>query len=94
MHRIEPEFEFDPAKNAANLLKHGVGFPEAASSLRDQHALVVGDPAEGELRWIAFGYSERGRLLAVCFTMRGDRLRLISARKATASEKATYARRI
>ena len=94
MHTIDPRFEYDPAKNAANMLKHRVGFSEAATCFDDQHALILEDAVEGELRWLAFGYSDRGRILAVSFTVRGDVNRLISARKATAREKDTYARRI
>ena len=91
---MDPEYEFDRAKNAANLLKHGVAFVEAASCFRDQGGLILETHAEGEARWSMLAYSERGRLLVVIFTTRGDVPRLISARKATARERATYERRI
>jgi uncharacterized DUF497 family protein len=45
MHTIEPEYEFDPAKNAANMLKHGVAFAEAATCFHDQRALILDDAA-------------------------------------------------
>ena len=92
MHNIGPEFEFDPAKNAANRLKHGVAFAEVATCFQDSRALLIEDPAEGEARWLVIGLSERGRHLTVCFTLRGEVPRLISARKATARERASYAR--
>ena len=93
MHIIWPGVEFDPAKNAANLLKHRVGFSEAATCLLDPIALAMEDDADGEARWLLVGCSDRGRLLTVSYALRGDMPRLISARKATAREKASYARR-
>ena len=56
--------EFDAAKAAANLSKHGVAFEEAASALLDPSALVKEDTdAEAENRWILLGMSARARLL-------------------------------
>lgn len=83
--------EADPAKDAANLTKHGVSFAEAASCLLDPMALVLEDVvAVHEARWILVGRNERGRLLTVVYTMRDDVPRLISARKATARERKAY----
>jgi uncharacterized DUF497 family protein len=85
--------EFDPKKAASNLKKHGVSFEEAASCLLDPLALVKDDPdAKDELRLILLGMSQAGRLLTVCYTLRGDEaIRLISARKATRKEVTSYA---
>jgi uncharacterized DUF497 family protein len=85
--------EFDPKKAAGNLKKHGVSFEEAASCLLDPLALVKDDPdAKDELRLILLGMSQAGRLLTVCYTLRGDEaIRLISARKATRKEVTSYA---
>jgi hypothetical protein len=94
MHIIQWGVEYDPAKNAANRLKHGVGFDEAATCLADPLALSVEDDAEGEERWLLVGCSERGRVLAVSYALREHVPRLISARKATAREKTSYARRV
>ena len=94
MHNMRPEFEFDPAKNSANLLKHRVGFAEAATCFLDEQALVLEDAADGEARWILLGRSERGRLLVVAFAWRRDSPRLISARKATARENRAYEGRV
>jgi uncharacterized DUF497 family protein len=88
------EIEFDSAKAEKNLKKHGVSFEEAASVLLDPMALVgFEDPdAEGESRWILLGMSTQTRLLTVVYTLRdGERIRLISARKATRSEAKHYA---
>lgn len=84
-------FEFDPAKDASNLLKHGVSFSEAATCLLDDMALAREDGnAEGEQRWVLVGLSSHARLLTVVYTMRGDAPRLISARKATKKEVKSY----
>jgi uncharacterized DUF497 family protein len=85
--------EFDPKKATGNLEKHGVSFEEAASCLLDPLALVKHDPdAKDELRLILLGMSQSGRLLTVCYTLRGDEaIRLISARKATKKEVSSYA---
>lgn len=87
------DIEWDREKAAANLKKHGVSFEEAASALLDPMALAQEDgAASGELRWILLGMSDRLRLLTVVYTRRGeDRLRLISARKATRKEAEYYA---
>lgn len=85
-------FEWDPSKAAANERKHGVSFDEAARAFADPYGLVVDDPRHsvGEVRVALLGHSEPGRLLAVMFTERGDRMRLISARKATRREHRQY----
>lgn len=85
--------EFDPKKATGNLEKHGVSFEEAASCLLEPLALVNDDPdAKDELRLILLGMSQSGRLLTVCYTLRGDEaIRLISARKATRKEVKGYA---
>ncbi|MEO7149802.1 MAG: BrnT family toxin [Rhodanobacteraceae bacterium] len=76
----------------ANARKHGVSFDEAATALLDPHALAQEDgTAEGEARWVLLGLSTAGRLLAVVYTLRGDNVRLISARRATTKEERTYA---
>lgn len=87
--------EFDSAKAASNLKKHGVAFDAASAALLDPLALVIEDPdAIGEQRWLLVGISDFG-LLTVCYTLRGDEtIRLISARKATTKEKKYYAQGI
>lgn len=90
MYTRRVHYEADPAKAASNLVKHGVSFDEAVTCLLDPQALVMEDDAEDEERWVLVGRNERGRLLTVVYTMRGDVPRLISARKATAREKKDY----
>jgi uncharacterized DUF497 family protein len=87
------EIEWDPAKAEANLKKHGVSFEEAATSMLDPLALAQEDTgATEEARWILIGMSATTRLLTVVYTLRSEeRIRLISARKATRKEAAYYA---
>lgn len=85
-------FEWDPRKAAASLRKHGVSFDEAATAFADPFGIVIDDPRHStdEVRVALLGHSESNRLLAVMFTERGDRIRLISARKATRREHRHY----
>ena len=86
------EFEWDPAKAAANLAKHGVSFEEASTVFADPLAATIADPAHsrGEERHVIFGVSARGRALAVMHTERAPRIRIISARPATRRERDAY----
>jgi len=83
------QFEWDDAKAAANLKKHGVAFDEALSVFADPLARIFDDPdhSEGEPREIIIGHSAKPRLLLVGFTERSGRVRLIHARRATKSER-------
>lgn len=87
------EVEWDSKKASSNLRKHGIGFEEATSALLDPMALAQKDPSsELEPRWVLIGMSAEGRLLTVIYTLRNEeRIRLISARKATRKEAADYA---
>ena len=85
------KFEWDAPKAAANLGKHGVSFDEAATVFLDHLAVSGPDPdhSVGESRYISFGMSSLGRLLAVSHTHRPGAIRLISARRVTRAEKET-----
>jgi uncharacterized protein len=91
-------FEWDPAKSATNLRKHGVSFEEAQTAFVDDYALVVDDPEHSadEARFILLGLSASLRMLVVVHVLRTERgaIRLISARQATRSERATYFERL
>lgn len=85
------KIEYDDHKATSNLKKHGVSFEEASSCLLDSMALVrEDDHAENESRWVLLGMSEQARLLVVIYTLRGDSIRLISARKPTTKEVGYY----
>jgi uncharacterized protein len=98
MAEFEHYFEWDLAKAAANLRKHGVSFERAATVFQDQESLSLYDrthSSPGEDRWITLGMDAHGQLLVVCHTWRelaggAVRCRIISARKATRSEARQY----
>lgn len=75
-----------------NLFKHGIGFPEATTVFGDFYELVIPDPvhSESELRSVSIGRSERGLLLVVAYTERGQQIRIISARPAAPRERRQY----
>lgn len=82
------DFEWNRAKAATNVRKHGVTFEEAATAFDDPFAVTFADPdhSASEERWLTFGISNRQRLLVVSHTERHDCLRIISAREATRHE--------
>jgi uncharacterized DUF497 family protein len=88
MHnRAVDDFEFDPVKAKANLRKHGVDFSHAEQALRDPGGVTIEDPdAKGEQRFVTLGMDALGRILVVIHTPRGNRVRTISARKASRGE--------
>ena len=89
---MNAEFEWDPEKAEANLRKHGVSFAEAATAFFDPLSLTVPDPLHSahENRFVITGLSEKGQHLVVVHADRGDRIRIISARLATAGERKRY----
>jgi len=86
------EFEWDPPKAAGNVRKHGVTFDEAATVFLDELAVSGSDPdhSVSESRYITFGMSSLGRLLAVSHTYRPGGIRIISARRVTRAERKIY----
>jgi uncharacterized DUF497 family protein len=89
----ELSFEWDDQKDSANRRKHGVSFAEAHTVFFDERALLISDPdhAAGEDRFVLLGLSSALRTLVVCHCYRrGTVVRIISARKADAQERAQY----
>jgi uncharacterized protein len=86
---MDPVFEWDAQKAKRNLQKHGVTFDESITVFDDALASIFPDHdhSSDEEREILVGYSILNRLLLVCFTERAGRVRIISARKATALER-------
>jgi len=86
------EFEWDAAKAARNLTKHGVAFTEAVTVFADPLAITFFDPAhsDDEDRFLTFGYSGDSRLLVVSHTDWGKGIRIISARTLTRRERKIY----
>ena len=91
---LELRFEWDPRKSASNAKKHRVRFEEARSVFADANGLLIDDPdhSDEEDRFILLGLSYGLRLLVVCHVLQSDVIRIISARKATPRETASYRR--
>ncbi len=84
------EFEWDERKAQTNLRKHRVDFADAATVLSDEQAITIVDEEPEEDRYVAIGMDALGRVLVVVYTLRGRRIRLLSARRATRKERAQY----
>ena len=91
---MDLRFEWDDAKSRANLKKHGVSFEEAQSVFFDDNALLIDDPDHSldEARFLLLGISTSLRTVVVCHCVRedGDVIRIISARRASRSERGRY----
>ena len=89
-----PTFVWDERKERRNRRRHGVSFAEAQTAFWDEQALVFWDPdhSQDEDRFILLGMSFALRVLVVCHCYREDDqvIRIISARKATRRERASY----
>jgi len=87
------DFEWDSRKATTNLRKHGVRFEEAQSVFYDEFATQFSDDkhSSDEDRFIMLGISNQSRLLTVVHCVRdGDTIRIISARRATRTERSHY----
>jgi hypothetical protein len=90
-YSIAVEFDWDLAKAQANLRKHKVPFLVACEVFKDSGRLERLDSSGdyGEERWIVLGRAGR-KILSVVYTQRGQRVRLISARRADRNEQRSY----
>ena len=85
------EYAWDGPKARTNLRNHGVDFADAVSVLEDPRALTIPEDREpDEERFVTIGSDLLGRILVVVYTWREERIRLISARKATPRERRAY----
>lgn len=93
---MEPVFEWNPKKASTNARKHRVSFEEARTAFADPLGRVIDDPehSDNEQRAILIAYSARSRLLFISFTDRGDKLRILSARRATKRERQKHEKAI
>jgi uncharacterized protein len=87
-------FEWDYLKAARNLQKHNVDFADAVIALDDALAITIREEFSGEERYVTLGTDALGRLLVVVYTWHGNRIRVISARKATPRERRQYGRHL
>ncbi len=85
-------FRWDKKKARRNLKDHKISFEEASTVFGDTLSRTVDDPlhSEGEDRYVIVGQSVQRRLLVVVHTIRGDNIRIISARVATPTERKNY----
>jgi uncharacterized DUF497 family protein len=91
-----PQFEWDPGKAASNLAKHGVSFDDAKLVWDDPGIVMYGgEVIDHERRWRALGAAGFVTVLLVVYVHRDsldeERVRIISARKATPRERRDYA---
>ena len=88
------DFEWDDNKADSNFNKHGIRFAEAATVWLDPSSLEIPDPehSQDEERWIRLGYSTQAKILVVVYVekIEGEKIRIISARKATKTEGNQY----
>ena len=83
------DFEWDDAKARANLRKHGVAFTEAVTVFLDPRAIDAPD-REHEGRFVVIGRATSSRVLFVVYAERRECVRVISARKASPSQRRIY----
>ena len=83
------EFEFDPAKSAANMEKHGIDFVEAQALWLDDGLADAPVTSVGEPRFLVIGRIDGKHWTAVC-TLRGEVVRIISVRRARKTEVMFY----
>jgi uncharacterized protein len=83
------DFEWDSHKAATNVAKHGVSFEEAATAFDDPRSVDAPDRHD-PARFVLIGRSALARVLFVVHAERGDRIRIISARRATPQQRRRY----
>ncbi len=88
-------FEWDDRKAEENKRKHRVSFQEAQTAFYDEHGVLIKDEDELDERFVLIGLSANLRVLVVshCYRAKDQVIRLISARKATPSERKDYEKR-
>ncbi len=83
-------YQWDPAKARANRAKHGISFADAVAVFEDPRSITLDDRHPDEDRYVTVGLYFLGRVVVVCWTLRDEEVRLISARKATRAELHEY----
>lgn len=84
------EIEWDGKKAASNLKKHRIDFADAVTVLEDERAITISEDYPDGERLVTIGMDAFGRILVVIYTWRDARIRIISARKASAWEAGQY----
>ena len=85
-------FEWDAGNTDKNWLRHAVRHAEAEQALLNTPLVLAADitHSQAEARFFALGQTETGRRLAVVFTVRGNRIRVTSARTMSKTERRVY----
>ena len=84
------DYQWDKNKEQSNRHKHGIAFADATAVFADDNAFTIEDDYPDEERFAAIGADAFGSILVVVYTWRGESIRIISARKGTASERKQY----
>ena len=84
------QIEWDGKKAVSNRKKHGIDFADAVTVLEDVRAITISEEYPDEEPIITIGMDFLGRIIVVVYAWRGTRIRIISARKATANEIRQY----
>ena len=83
-------YQWNKDKARANFRKHRIDFADAVSVFSDDLAITITDERFDEERFVTIGLDGFGRLLVLVYTLRGEAIRIISARKATTQERRQY----
>lgn len=88
--RYPEGFEWDPDKSRSNLHKHAVDFVDAVGVFEDPNSFTVSDPHLEEERYLTLGMDYLARVLVVSWTWAGDKIRIISAWRASRRQRTLY----
>ncbi len=85
-------FEWDWSKANINARKHGVTFFEAGTAFEDPFSITLADPdhSADEERFVLIGRTSQDRIVVVAHVLRGDNVRIVSARRANGGERSQY----
>lgn len=89
-YTLDVDFEWDPHKAASNFRKHGIRFADAVAVFEDPLAITISERVHEEGRFVTMGIDALSRILVVVYTPRPPVTRIISARKATRTERKEY----
>jgi len=89
-YNFKVKIEWDRKKAVTNLKKHRVDFADAVTVLYDERAITISEEYIDEERFVTIGMDSLSRILVVVYTRRENRIRIISARKATTKEIKQY----
>lgn len=87
MYARPVRFEFDPTRAVNNVRRRGVSFADAEGVFLDPAAVHIPDPEAADERFVALGLGSAGELLVVVYTVRGDRIGPIAARRPSRRER-------